>query len=743
MTNDEGGTDDEEFRIAAVLDRIDTTMKVWMGLTAGCAQCHDHKFDPIEKREFYALAAFFDQSEDADRGDEAPTLSVPTELDLEAIAGARAELSAAREARREMLDRFPHQPNPEEAPPTPRESVELEPILSAGRTPPGADLRVNDAQQPWPWTEPSEKGSPTTPVVRIAVEKGRFSQVFFDRSYLRRDVAAADRLVAWAWLDPERPPTTVMLQVHCDGGGWEHRAVWGADEIGFGEARTPARRRLGDLPEPGRWTMLVVPIAEIGIEPGNRITGIALSEQGGNIEWAGVWHETPLPADLRFTRSLEAFIETMKADPNAPLPGELRAVIQKAEPTEEEFALLREHFLTAVHPEGRERFAPLNERVARAEREVVSIEGRAPRVPVMRELPAEKRRTSHVLKLGNFLMPEGEVAADVPAAFHDWPEGAPKNRLGLAAWLVSPDNPLTARVQVNRAWEQLFGRGLVETIEDLGTQGVLPSHPALLDHLALRFIEDGWRWKPLLRRIVLSETYRRSSTSVDEQRTLDPRNELLSWSPRPRLSAEVVRDQALAVSGILSAKMYGPPVFPAQPDGVWQVVYNGAQWQESSGEDRRRRALYTFWRRTSPYPSAMTFDAPSREVCSARRIRSSTPLQALVTLNDPVYLEAAAGLAARMLEARDRAGDLGSALAHGFRRATARHPDAEEHAILERVFLEQQRVYLGDPEAGAALLREGRQMIEDETPPESIADRAAFTVVAQVILNLDEVLVRR
>ena len=274
-------------------------------------------------------------------------------------------------------------------------------------------------------------------------------------------------------------------------------------------------------------------------------------------------------------------------------------------------------------------------------------------------------------------MSPGElVYADVPSALHGLPSDQMPNRLGLAYWLVDPDNPLTARVTVNRLWEQIFGRGLVETSENFGTQGSYPSHPELLDWLATRFTADGWSLKSMIRAIVTSTTYRQTSAAAHKLWERDPYNRLLARGPRLRIEAEIVRDVALAVSGLLSNKVGGESVYPHQPEGVWNRPYSDERWELSSGEDRYRRALYTFMRRTAPYPSLTTFDAPSRELCTARRVQTNTPLQALTTLNDPVFFEAAQNLALRMT--RVASGEVGVRAAHGFRLAVSRYPTASE-----------------------------------------------------------------
>jgi hypothetical protein len=340
----------------------------------------------------------------------------------------------------------------------------------------------------------------------------------------------------------------------------------------------------------------------------------------------------------------------------------------------------------------------------------------------MRELPEAKRRVSHALTLANYLQPEEVVAPAGPGAFVKKPL---TNRLELAKWLVARENPLTARVQVNRFWAQLFGTGLVETEEDFGTQGASPTHPELLDYLALDFQRD-WNVKRFLKSMVMSRTYRQSSKVTPEKLARDPKVRLLSRYPRRRLDAEGIRDQALLVSGLLSPKLGGPSVYPPQPDGLWKAAFNGERsYPTSTGEDRYRRGLYTFWRRTVPYPSMQTFDAPSREFCTVRRIPTNTPLQALVTLNDPAYLEMAVGLAKR-LDGKTPA----EKARHGLRLALCRPARDSQIPPLVALF-ESEKVHY------AANLMEAKKLTGTED-----AELAAWTVVANVLLNLDGVLTK-
>lgn len=553
MTNDEGGTDDEEFRVAAVLDRVNTTWEVWQGTTMSCVQCHGHPYDPFRHEDYYGAFAFFNNTADVDRTDEYPTLvSFPDTLD-----------GAARQEGQALLDAVA--------------AVEAEIEAKAAAPETAAALRD--------WT---------TRLAAYARDAGR-SPTFEDRTVPR------DVLRIAAMDDAMRDPA--------------------------GEAR--------------------------------------LRE----------YYASYAPA-----------FEALRAR-RAKLQAELRS------------------------------YGPVQ-------------------TPVLRELPEDRRRITRLFDRGNFLTPGEAVAPAVPASLPALPEEAAPDRLGFARWLVSDANPLTARVTVNRFWAQLFGTGIVETLEDFGTQGEAPSHPELLDGLALRFMnEHGWSVKALLREIVTSATYQQASTLTPEGRAKDPRNRLLARGPRVRLTAEQVRDQALAASGLLSDKMYGPSVMPPQPAGLWQAPYNSADWVTSEGEDRYRRAVYTYWRRTVPYPSMLAFDAPSREVCVSRRMPTNTPLQALVTLNDPVYVEAAHALARRMQAEAGSA--LDDRLAHGYRLVLLRPPAAPALAELRALYDEALAHYRTAPDDAGALLQVGALEAAG-----AAAETAALTVVANAILNLDEVMVK-
>ena len=684
MTNDEGGTDSEEFRVAAVVDRLNTTLEVWMGTTMACAQCHDHKYDPFSQVEYYRLYAFLNQTEDRDRGDDAPTLLVPPRGQRERserltanLAGLRKELGA---------------PNPEGDPARARWVASLRARRTAV-----AEMKLHWDE--WRSIGPFPGGS------RIA-----FSKAFGPEKELRLEKGYG----ALRWV---RRPDYTDGKVHVDLKGsnsatYLFRTVTAASAGTLGlslgsddsievwvNGKSVLRKNTNRAAAPDQER---IPLTLTAGE--NRVL-MKITNGGGP---SGFYFR---PIDLEVGRDVVAVL----------------AKSTEALTPEDHAVLTREY--RRVGPE----FADLRAKIVAAEAELAGMKGS--RVPIMRELSAGKRRETRVHERGDFRSPGASVRAGVPAMLPGLPDGVASDRLGFARWLVDTRNPLTARVTVNRFWEQLFGIGIVETIEDFGTRGAKPTHPLLLDWLARRFMNDGWRVKGLLRLIVTSKTYRQDSRMTPRLRNEDPRNRLLARGPRFRMKAEMLRDQALAVGGLLSSKMHGPSVMPHQPPGIWQVVYNNRRWSPSPGEDRFRRGLYTFWRRTSPYPSMTTFDAPSREFCVSRRVRTNTPLQALVLLNDPVFVEAAQGLARRMLDTGpDRRG-----IARGFRLALARDPTERETTRLLRLFTAERAHYATRPkealEMATAPIGPLRQGI-------SATDAAAMTIVANVLLNLDEFLVK-
>lgn len=522
MNNDEGGTEDEEFRVAAVLDRVNTTYEVWQSTTMACVQCHSHTYDPIRHEEFYQSAAFFNNTRDEDTHDEEPRLRFYEE----------------------------------------EQQGQVENVIS--------------------WIKENEGE-------KAAKARADFLK-FYEPKYaahLATDFNRAE-LIDTKWLGLWSGGSAVYKNIDTQG----------SDQL------------LLDY-----WTGLdgtQMTIRKDGLE-GEILAEFVMNKTQG---------------------------ETVKQIPFKPIFGKVNLYIEAknpaAGPQQNTSTIVWFAFVPSL--KGKDK---LGFKEAEAYwNELVKFRGT--RLPILIENPSCMARKTHVFERGNWMVLGEEVKPKTPSEFGGWKEEWPKNRLGFAYWLTSAENPLTARALVNRIWDQLFGRGIVRTLEDMGSQSDPPSHPELLDYLAWKTMNDyDWSMKALIREIVTSATYKQSSILSAEVFQKDPENQWYSRGPRFRLSAEQVRDQALAVSGLLSKKMYGPGVKPHQPEGIWQTVYNGESWAESEGEDKYRRGIYTFLKRTSPYPSFITFDAASREVCLSKRLVTNTPLQALVTLNDPVYIEAA------------------------------------------------------------------------------------------------------
>ena len=539
LTNDEGGTSDEEFRVVAVVDRVNTTMQAWMGVTIACAQCHDHKYDAISQEEYFRMFAIFNQSEDSDKSDNSPNMLVITPAELKQKAKLE---SAIAKLEKDLL-----QANPK-----------------------------------------------------------------FD----------------------------------------EAQTKWEADKQATGKA------------------------------PANIKKILAADAKKRN--------------DAQILEVTKYFRSTLP---------ELKAVANQ---------------------------------IAAARKQYDAVKG-VP-TPIMRELPEKQKRVTKIHIRGNFLDQGKDVQPGVPAFLHPLAKDQPANRLSLANWLVSSDNPLTARVTVNRYWEQIFGLGLMESPDDFGIRGKVPTHPDLLDWLAVEFSTNlQWDVKKLLKLIVTSAAYRQASAATAGLIERDPDNRWLARGPRFRSSAEVIRDQSLYVAGLLSPKMYGAPVRPPRPKLGLTAAFGGTtDWDTSAGEDKYRRALYTQWRRTTPYPSMTTFDAPSRTVCTISRPRTNTPLQALVTLNDPVYVEAAQALGRRMV--KEGGSTLESKLQYGFRLCLTRPPREVELKRLVELYTKGHDTYAKDMKLAMQMATAPIGPLPSGT---QAPEMAAWTVVGNVLLNLDEAFAKR
>ena len=737
VSTSEGGSIDEEVRVRYAVDRVETTATVWLGMTFGCAVCHNHKFDPVSQREFYGMFAFFNSvAENAMDGNALlppPVMKLPTPEQTAQAAELDARLAELRKQAAEALAKVEYTETPEDASKAaePREFVWIEDDL-----PPAAQPQGNT-----PWEFVTKAEFPVFSGEKASKRQATgFSQHFFTGANPPLVVGEGDKLFAYVYLDPANPPKMVMLQFN--DGSWEHRAVWGDQTLGaFGTINTPSRIDMGPLPAAGTWARLEVTAERVGLKPGAQLNGWAFSQHDGLVYWdkSGIVTKTP-QSGQSFTSLVawEAF-EKANAKSTAPQPVKDALKVETDKRTPEQTKAIRDHFLEYVFEGTRSTFKPLHDQIAEAQKKRNDLEAAIPATMVMADNP--QVRETFLLIRGAYDKKGDKVEAGVPAIFPPLPEGAPKNRLGLARWLVQPSHPLTARVTVNRFWQQLFGTGLVKTAEDFGTQGQNPTHPELLDWLATEFVSSGWNVRQMLKLIVTSETYRRSSRIPPELLARDPQNELLARAPRFRLDAEVIRDSALLTSGLLVERVGGKSVRPYQPDGLWEAVgfvgSNTSVFKRDAGDSLYRRSLYTFWKRTSPPPSMLTFDAPSRENCTVRRARTNTPLQALVLLNDTQYVEAARMMAERLLATEGLDDDGRITLAP--RKAVSRTPSAEELVILRNLLAGQRAKFTADKDAATKLLTYGETKRNEMLDP---AEHASWTMLCNLMLNLDEAVMR-
>jgi len=759
--NEEGGADPDEYLVKYAVDRANTTATAYLGTTMACAECHDHKYDPFSQKDFYSLLAFFNSVE-GERGAQGHDVPLPPLLTF-----ATAEQAAAQEHIRTQLTELDARIQQALAIVKLEDSSSIELATSAkpdtgvaelrehdwidDALPIGAAPEGNEAEKSWQWGE-----APGQPVFSGKLSHARTakgaSQHYFTGATHGLRIGDAEKLFAYVFLDPRDPPKTLMLQFN--DGSWEHRAYWGENLVTWGVEGTASRLPMGPLPTVGGWVRLEIESRAIGLMPGSVVHGMAFTQVDGGVLWdkAGLLTRTaqaPLPQE-----SLGAWEEFELASPNPPskLPKPILDILQTARDkrTDAQQAELRNHFVRFVYSKTRDTFEPLNKQYDDLKAQETKLAGAIPTTMVMTEMP--QRRPAFVLMRGNYQTPGEEVTPNVPSILPPLAADKPANRLGLAHWLVDPENPLTARVTVNRFWKQFFGTGLVKTLEDFGSQGEFPSHPELLDWLAVEFTRpsapagatpgaesrapSAWDVKRLVKLIVTSAVYRQSSNPQGGPAEIDPYNRLLSRGARFRLSAEAVRDNALAISGLLNRELGGKSVYPYQPadyyadKGRWK-------WLQSSGPELYRRGLYTFWRRTTFYPSFQVFDAPTREFCTVDRPRTNTPLQALVTLNDPVFVEAARVFAERIM----REGGEGTTqkLTHAFRLCAARVPRDKELEVLQRLYAEHLATYQADATAALALVSNGAARRPENLP---VAELAAWTAIGNMLLNLDETITR-
>jgi hypothetical protein len=738
VTTSEGGSIDEEVRVRYAVDRTEAMSTVWLGLTLGCAVCHNHKFDPVSQKEFYQLYAFFNSAADKAMDGNAllppPVIKVPTREDLQKEQALTAQRDSLRRTLQAELAKVEYKEPPGERllSDEPHEYVWIEDELPSGAKP---------SSDHGGWQFVSQLDRPVYAGKRASFREGAgLTQHYFLEANPGLRIGQGDRLFAYVYIDPANPPKAIMLQFH--DGSWEHRAFWGEDVINFGTTGSPSRLPMGGLPVRGQWVRLEVEAAKVDLKPGAILNGWAFTQFDGAVIWDHAGIVTRTPQAGQYYQSLAAWELAARNSPESVLPTkELReaVLLEAGKRSPEQAAALRNYFLENVYAGTRAVVEPLQAQINDVNKQLADLDAAIPRTMVMADM--DKPRQTQVLIRGAYDKPGEAVEPGVPAVLPPLAPDAPRNRLGLARWLVDPRHPLTARVTVNRFWQQYFGTGIVKTAEDFGAQGEWPVHRELLDWLATEFISSGWNVKHLHKLIVMSNTYRQSSRVTPELLHRDPENRLLARGPRLRVDAEVVRDSALFISGLLVEQLGGKSVKPYQPEGLWESVgfvgSNTREFKQDHGAALYRRSMYTFWKRTCPPPTLLAFDAPSRETCTVRRARTNTPLQALALLNDVQFVEAARHMAERIMT--EGGNTLQDRAAYAFRLATARLPEPDEIDVLLRTYEAQLGVYTADPKAALALLSVGESKRNEALDP---SQQAAWTVVSNMILNLDETITK-
>ena len=725
MINEEGGIIPEEFLAEYCADRVETTATVWLGLTMNCARCHDHKYDPLTQRDYYRLLSFFHNIPESGVGDYGanirrstpPFLKLPSAETDAALARVKADLATTTEKWNQLRQRLEvGQPDWETRAKTaaPNWQPLAGAVVTAGET-------VTPLGAEGVWSGGPDAASTATPL--------RLQAAF-----------------------PRTAPTAIQLE-------WTPRSptsVRSNSVVAVAEIRLWSVEIQNTTRRTNHWTLRPANLngtaatTELNpavdgkaetfwrIQPTNAATGTGVflvQNPATNIAPA----ELHLTVELRAAETLGAWgfrLRTTELDPALLIPPEIAPLLaQPIGPRSAEAAQRVTEFQrsrTAEHETLRERIAGLT-------RQADELDLASPITLVMSEMATP--RTTHVLTRGSYQQPGEVVTADTPTNLLAFAAEWPRNRLGLARWLVDPRNPLTARVTVNRLWQSVFGLGLVRTAEDFGMQGEPPTHPELLDWLASEFIRTGWDIKAMMKLLVRSATYRQDSRFHPEQAAADPENRWLARGPRHRLTIEAIRDQALAVSGLLVESPGGPSVRPYHPPGLYEQVVAGSSastYVIGTGTDLYRRTLYTYWKRSVPNPALLLFDMPFRETCTVRRARTSTPLQALNLLNDPTYVEAARALATRMMQAGGT--DLESRIRHGFRLTLSREPRPAELAVLAAGWHRAAAAFRQDRTGADGLITVGASR-----PPAALdpVELAAFTTVASTMLNLDETITQQ
>ena len=750
--NSEGGAIPEEFRTEYVIDRVDTTSTVWLGLTIGCARCHDHKYDPITQKEFYELYAFFNSVQEDGRarkeGNTPPLMPAPTRKQLAKENRLEAELQLALERQQAMEPEF------KAAVDRWQSTVEFASLPKFGDVTHDLDVHCSLDGNLIDTANPKEPG-------RFKNGVGSFVQgpigqaVSLDGKQIVEfgevgNFSSDDRATIMVWIQPSKGDGTILSKIELPDDPQEEGysvllrdgkvrvylvAQWFDDAI---RIQTKARVPLNN------WTHVTVTYDASHTAKGTKVyfngeeqpteidldslfqgfsndglltlgtSGDSNNQFHGAIGEVRMYEELLTPDEIGLLSVKETIAEILE--------------LPKTGRTANQLLKLRTYF-TQHFAEGR--FLETANRIDQLKRQMVKHRRGYPSLMIMQEL-AEPRET-HLLNRGQYDAPGELVAPGTPDVFVDLPGGVQRDRLGLAQWLVHPDNPLTARVAVNRLWQISFDRGLVRTVEDFGSQGEMPSHPQLLDWLATELIHSSWDLHAIRRLIVTSATYRQQSQTSPALLAVDPENRLLARGPRFRLAAEVIRDSALFACGLLVERLGGPSVKPYQPPGLWEELGDDS-YEQDCGEKLYRRSLYTYWKRTVTHPLMTTFDAPSREICTVREQRTNTPLQALALMNETGMVEAARVLAERVLsEGNESTTDR---LVKAFRLVTSRRPQPRELSVLEHTLDENLAHFANHPQEAERLAAVGEY---PQTKDLSAIEVASYTTIANMLLNLDEV----
>ncbi len=732
--NSEGGVIPEEYRVEYVIDRVSTTGTVWLGMTLECARCHSHKYDPISQEEFYQLFSYFnnvpENGRDGSSGNAAPMLTIP-------IPTMKSQLDDARR----RLDRLKEQ-----------YSTDTDALIAERKTWEDAQrqkLRTEDAPM---WQRTIVDSVVANNGVRLTIqEDGSILASGSPKtcSYsitLRPGASRLTGIKLEALRHPNMTNGGLSRSVNGNFVLTEFELFRNDPDVNR-QKRIRINKAIADHSQNG---YPITNSIDSKADTGWAILGTSEVEDRTAVfsfdKAVSCTDETTLTVNIKHDSQFSAHnighfrLSTTGADEpaldgKAGIPEDIIKVLHTAEEQRTEKQQTR---LDEFYRQRSNLLAPIRQKIKKAEESLQSIEAQATTsVMVMEEMP--ERRPAFLLNRGQYDQPGKEVFPDVPQNLGQLPEGAPNNRLGLAKWLIDPKNPLTSRVTINRYWQMYFGLGLVRSASDFGAQGEWPSHPELLDWLALEFIESGWDVKAMQKLIVMSATYRQSSAGTAELHQLDPDNRLLARGPRFRLSAFAIRDQALAVSGLLNEKLGGPSVYPYQPSGMWAELAAkvGTRYPQSKGADLYRRSLYTFWKRAVAPPTMLIFDASGREACNVNRNATNTPLQSLATLNDVQFVEAARFLAQRMM--LEGGQNLAEKLSYGWRLVLVRQPDPRELSRLKNAYQFHYQRFTDDTESANALLALGQRKPNPELDRVQLA---AFTTVANVILNLDETITK-